>query len=363
MIGMACGNWVLRAEVAGGSGGEEKDVLRDTGEVCRNELAAYFARQHKQGYRVSKKQEALPAATLERLLGEAVLGQDAAIRAVADAIELRSLGLDLRPQRPLSFLFCGPTGVGKTELAVALSRALFEGKERLLRVDCSEYGEAHQVSRLLGAPPSYIGYGTASPLEEFLKSGGGGVLLLDEFEKGHAALHRLFLQALDAGRLTNSRGTTLDLSGLVVIATTNAGLRPTRCFGYGAAKAGEGPELRASLADLSGVYSPELLNRFDAVVAFRPLDRTMAREILRRHLVAGVQELVRTRYGVTLEVEEAVEDMVLQRGYSATFGARHLQRAFASVILRPLAMAIRSGLPAGGRLEVGCTDDGIAVSG
>jgi ATP-dependent Clp protease ATP-binding subunit ClpA len=299
---------------------------------------------------------------LEALLRASVVGQDEAIRMVVDALELRSAGLDLRANRPLSFLLCGPTGVGKTELALALTRTLYGGPERLLRIDCSEYAEAHQVARLVGAPPSYVGYGAASPLEEFLKPAGEGVLLLDEFEKAHPALHRLFLQALDAGRLTNAAGRTLDLSGLAIVATTNAGLR--RSKGYGYATPGESGSCGTGLlstADLCSVFSPELLNRFDAVIAFRALGREAAREILQRHLIPAACARVLERHGVELTIAPAVEEAVLEKGFSVAFGVRHLQRAFATLILQPVARAIGRGVSRGQRLVLVMERERIAV--
>jgi MoxR-like ATPase len=376
----------------------EADLLRATVEVCRKELAAYLASSTRRLPTPPHGDSAVPAdrvappskpsiltaggldcEALEARLRASVLGQDHAITLVCDALALRYAGLDVREERPAGvFLFCGPSGVGKTEFATTLARALFPpkrgsaGSSRLLRLDCSEYSEAHQVSRLLGSPPSYIGYDTPSPLEEFLKSceGRGGVLLLDEFEKAHPALHRLFLQAFDAGRLTTSRGRTLDLRPLIMIATTNI-VRPhqqqqQRAVGIGFQGNGHDParadsrRSRSSKPDsamptdeLRQVFSLELLNRFDEIIPFQPLSREIADRILTEHLIPAAAEMAHRRHGITFAVSRELAEQVLEEGYSPEFGARHLQRAFRRLVLREWARNITAQVgasrPEGGR--------------
>jgi ATP-dependent Clp protease ATP-binding subunit ClpA len=252
--------------------------------------------------------------------------------------------------------------VGKTEFAVTLAEFLTTRKDRLLRIDCSEYSEAHQVARLLGAPPSYLGYGAPPIIEDFARGTAHGVVLFDEFEKADAALHRLCLQAFDAGRLTTSAGKTVDLSRMVMIATANVRASDQRVpVGFHAITQADSLDKDPAppIAALGRVFAAELLNRFDRIIGFRPIGRETAYRILRERLLPAVRERVRERYGVGLAIERAVEDLVIAQGYSEEFGARHLQRALSSLVLRPLAEAA-SSLPAGcsslvvsARVEVG----------
>ena len=300
----------------------------------------------------------LPEDLAERLRAS-VIGQDEAVAAVAEAIQLWAMGLELRSHRPLGFLFCGPTGVGKTELATVLARELFRKQERLLCLDCSEFSEPHQVARLLGAPPGYVGYGTRSPLDEFLSGARGGVLLVDEFEKADEAFHRLFLQVLDAGRLGDSAGRTLDLSRLIIIATTNVGLRDQPIFGFHGGPAADPYE--ALVTALGGTFPIELLNRFDLMVRFRHLGRQTAQRIVHENLVAEADRMLAARYGLRLEVTETALAMVTDAGYSMQLGARNLHRAFNRMVLRPVAGLIRKG-GVNERLIVNVENGDITVS-
>ncbi len=272
---------------------------------------------------------------IEAALRAVIIGQDHAARAVAETLAICAAGLDLRPGHPHGvFLFTGPSGVGKTEFARCLASVLTGREGRFLRLDCSEYSEPHQVSRLIGAPPSYLGYGAPLPLEDFLREP-GGVLLFDEFEKADPALHRLCLQIFDAGRLTTSAGKVLDLSRLTVVATTN--VRSEHAHGPIGFRSDGTPA--TPMAALGHVFASELLNRFDRIVAFRPIGPDTARRILRERLLPAARERVRRLHGIDLKVEPAVEDLVIERGYSEEFGARHLQRAFSSLVLHAVAKA------------------------
>lgn len=329
-----------------------EELAENTARHCQLELASYLRRKASEP-RLPEEAKPHPATGLSERLCSAVLGQEAAIQTVSEAVDLRTLGLELRDGRPLVFLFCGPTGVGKTELAHALAKELYPTSDRLLRIDCSEYSEAHQVARLLGAPPSYVGYGNPSPLEAFLKKDNAGVLLLDEFEKGNPALHRLFLQAFDAGRLTNSSGKTLDLSRLTIIATTNAGMQTRAAVGFGIDASRDGASI--SVDRLREVFPIELLNRFDALIPFRHLSKETTRQIVAQHLIPKAATRLREAHGKTLTVTTAAQDLVITRGYSKEFGARNLQRVFESLVMKKIATHLRSG--------VGCRDVVVDVSG
>ncbi len=320
------------------------DLFRAAVRLCGNEIASSLMSGN--SLASGKGEIAASSADLESRLQAAIIGQDHAARLVSDSIRVRTAGFELRPGRPVGvFLFCGPTGVGKTEFARVLADLISGRPDRLLRIDCSEYSEPHQVARLMGAPPSYIGFDSTSALEAFLNQGRNGVLLLDEFEKANPALHRLFLQAFDAGRLTTSAGKTLDLSGLVIVATTNIWAKRRAEIGFAESALSDRPAHRTSvpLDLLRQTFPIELVNRFDEIIAFSPLDRICARRILREQIVPRLtQQLVETR-GLAMEITPEVEECVLQRGFSEELGVRNLQRAFLSLVANPLARYLHQG--------------------
>jgi ATP-dependent Clp protease ATP-binding subunit ClpA len=346
-----------RAENTGKDEVHSLDLLRATAQVCRDEVARYLSCQQPMG---ANKRPRVSEQDLVQALEESVIGQEHAIRAVVDRVTLRSLGLDLRPERPVGvFLFSGSTGVGKTELGQALARAW--AGNHLLRLDCSEFAEDHQVARLIGAPPSYVGYGQPSPIEEFLKGGPNGVILLDEFEKANPTLHRLFLQVFDAGRLTNSTGTTFDLSRIVFIATTNI-LLPKGKKAIGFTESHSDKATQPSLEPLRRVFPLELLNRFDEIIVFRPLERESVRRILRGHLVAAANAQLE-RHGVRIELTERAEAFLIEQGYSEELGARNLQRTFARLVLKAVARFLIEPNHPRGKLGVDLVADEIVIHG
>jgi ATP-dependent Clp protease ATP-binding subunit ClpC len=276
---------------------------------------------------------------LEEHLHERVVGQDEAVEAVADAVRAARAGLS-DPNRPVgSFLFLGPTGVGKTELARALAAALFGDEDRMVRFDMSEFQERHTVSRLVGAPPGYVGYEEAGQLTEAVRRTPYCLLLLDEIEKAHGDVFNTLLQLLDAGRLTDAQGRTVDFSNTVVIMTSNVGADRI----LQATAAGRDlEELRESLMQqLNQHFRPEFLNRIDEIIIFRGLDRVQLRQI-----TALLLEQTRRRLraqDVTLILTDAATDWLANRGYQPEFGARPLRRTIQREVDRKLSRMLLGG--------------------
>jgi len=270
------------------------------------------------------------------LLGERVVGQGDAVTAVAAAIRRARAGMQ-SPRRPVgSFLFLGPTGVGKTELAKALAASLFDEEEALVRLDMSEFMERNAVARLVGAPPGYVGYEEGGQLTEAVRRRPYAVLLLDEVEKAHPEVFNLLLQVLDDGRLTDSQGRTVDFRNTVVIMTSNlasgATLEHTRSGGDAAA-------LDAAIeAALARQFRPEFLNRIDEVIRFRPLAPADLQRIVRLQLAELAALLAEQQ--LVLEVDDAVVQALAEQGYEPEYGARPLRRVLRRAVENPLATAL-----------------------
>jgi len=276
---------------------------------------------------------------LEDALHARVVGQDEAVEAVAEAVRRARAGL-ADPHRPVgSFLFLGPTGVGKTELARALAQALFGDEDRLVRFDMSEFQERHTVSRLIGAPPGYVGYEEAGQLTEAVRRAPYSVLLLDEIEKAHPDVFNTLLQLLDAGRLTDAQGRTVDFSSTVVIMTSNVGADRI----LAATRTGtEVEELREPLVqDLGQRFRPEFLNRIDEIIIFSGLDRQQIRRIADL-LLEQTRRRLRAQ-DVTLDLSEEALDWLADRGYQPEFGARPLRRTIQRELDNQLARQLLGG--------------------
>jgi ATP-dependent Clp protease ATP-binding subunit ClpA len=278
---------------------------------------------------------------LEAAIGRDILGQDQAIRQVSDAVRVAKMRLGLQEGRPDgAFLLTGPTGVGKTALAISLAKALSGRDDALFRIDMSEFSDAHTAARLLGAPPGYIGYDDAPLLSRAVDSCAGGVLLLDELEKAHAQVHRIFLQILDAGRATDSSGRVLSFASITILATCNVGGEQGPAIGFGQ-ESGPG-RVGAPMAALKKAFPIELLNRFDAIVPFRSLDRTDAKRILADTIVRRGNQALKSEYGLELAFSDEALDLILEEGFSMEFGARNMQRAYRSMVSTPLSRALAS---------------------
>jgi ATP-dependent Clp protease ATP-binding subunit ClpB len=273
---------------------------------------------------------------LEEALHERVVDQTEAVEAVANAIRRSRAGLS-DPNRPIgSFLFLGPTGVGKTELARALADYLFDDERAIVRVDMSEYQERHAVSRLMGAPPGYVGYEEGGQLTEAVRRRPYSVVLLDEMEKAHADVFNILLQLLDDGRLTDGQGRTVDFRNTIVIMTSNLGSAVFSDLSLEREKQKE-----AVLEDVRGYFRPEFVNRIDEIVVFDPLGRDEISQIVDIQL-RGLQRRLAER-GLTIELTDEARAYLAHKGYEPAFGARPLKRLIQREIQDPLAMQLLGG--------------------
>ncbi len=276
---------------------------------------------------------------MEESLHSRVIGQDEAVKAVADAIRRSRAGLS-DPKRPIgSFLFLGPTGVGKTELCKSLAEFMFDTEEAMVRIDMSEFMEKHSVARLIGAPPGYVGYEEGGYLTEAVRRRPYSVILLDEIEKAHHDVFNILLQVLDDGRLTDGHGRTVDFRNTVIVMTSNLG--SARIQEYAAAGKGY-DEMKAAVLEVVGQhFRPEFINRVDEMVVFHPLDQVQLR------LIAGIQtKLLSTRlqgHGFGLTISDAALDLLGEAGFDPVYGARPLKRAIQQELENPLAQKILSG--------------------
>lgn len=280
---------------------------------------------------------------LEEKLHERVVGQDEAVRAVAAAVRRSRAGLKEKHRPIATFLFLGPTGVGKTELAKALAWAVFGDEDALIRIDMSEYMERHTVSRLIGAPPGYVGYEEGGQLTERVRRRPYSVILLDEIEKAHPEVHNILLQVFDDGRLTDGKGRTVDFSNTIIIATSNLGSEiiqrnltapPGQKLSY--------EELKEKLMEvLRRHFRPEFLNRIDEIIVFHALTKEQIKEIVKLQL-ERVRRMAKGQ-GIELEFDESLVEHLAEVGYRPEFGARELRRKIQTEVENPLAEALLSG--------------------
>jgi ATP-dependent Clp protease ATP-binding subunit ClpB len=278
---------------------------------------------------------------IEDRLHERVIGQDDAISAVANAVRRGRAGL-ADPHRPIgSFIFLGPTGVGKTELARALAQFLFDDEQAMVRLDMSEYMEKHTISRLVGAPPGYVGYEEGGQLTEAVRRRPYCVLLLDEIEKAHRDVFNVLLQLLEDGRLTDGQGRTVDFTNCVVIMTSNIGSTLIAALPHDAAPAAVGAVRDAVMDALRREFRPEFLNRVDEIIIFARLDQAQLRQIVEIQLRGLRDRLAARKLG--LNVSEAAVDSIAAEGYDPTYGARPLKRVIQRRLQDPIAMAILEG--------------------
>lgn len=272
---------------------------------------------------------------MEDNLKQRVIGQDEAIMAVSNAVRRARANLD-EENRPLgSFIFLGPTGVGKTELAKSLAWFLFDSEEAMVRIDMSEYMEKHTVSRLIGAPPGYVGFEEGGQLTETIRRRPYAVILLDEIEKAHYEVFNILLQVLDDGRLTDGQGRTVDFKNTIIIMTSNLGSNLIQ-------ELEDEEEIKKQMQEvLRTGFRPEFLNRIDEIIIFHRLDKEQIKEIVNLQLKKLIEKLAKQE--IKLEVTTPVKDMLAEEGFDQTFGARPLKRTIQRLIQNPLAMKIIEG--------------------
>jgi len=270
---------------------------------------------------------------LEERLHKRVVGQNDAVESVSRAIRRNRLGFRKR-KKPSSFIFVGPTGVGKTELVKSLSAELFGSEEALIRLDMSEYMEKHTVSKLIGAPPGYVGYDQGGQLTERVRRKPYSVILLDEIEKAHGDVFNMLLQILEDGRLTDSQGRTVSFENTVIIMTSNAGTG-LKSAGIGFEKRGDRAEEEKVNDALRKIFRPEFLNRIDEIIVFSKLTEEQLKKIL--ELMLREVEMEIREKGIELEVSQSVRDFLIEKGYNDKYGARPLRRAVQKYIEDELA--------------------------
>ncbi|MCM1982639.1 ATP-dependent chaperone ClpB [Lyngbya confervoides] len=293
---------------------------------------------------------------LETHLHQQVIGQQEAVSAVSAAIRRARAGMK-DPARPIgSFLFMGPTGVGKTELARALAKLLFDSEDALVRIDMSEYMEKHNVARLVGAPPGYVGYEEGGQLTEVIRRKPYSVVLLDEVEKAHADVFNVLLQVLDDGRVTDSQGRLVDFRNTVIVMTSNIGSDHILDV---AADESRYDEMRDRvLKALRSHFKPEFLNRVDDLILFHPLQRSQLRDIVTIQLKRVARLLADQKIGI--QFSEAALDHIVEAGYDPVYGARPLKRAIQREVENPLAIKIlEDAFQEGDTIQVACTDHGL----
>lgn len=272
---------------------------------------------------------------MESALHQRVVGQDEAVKAIADAIRRSRAGLS-DPNRPNgSFLFLGPTGVGKTELTKALAEFLFDTQEAMVRIDMSEFMEKHSVARLIGAPPGYVGYEEGGYLTEAVRRKPYSVVLLDEIEKAHSDVFNVLLQVLEDGRLTDGQGRTVDFRNTVIVLTSNLGSQLIQEM----AGQDDYEAMKAAVLEIVGNhFRPEFVNRIDEIVVFHPLSKNQIRAITDIQLEALQERL--SQNDMKLVLSEEMRNTLAESGFDPVYGARPLKRAIQQTLENPLAQAI-----------------------
>ena len=362
----------LRDRIAGTESGATTEATEADAVLDVADIAEILARATGIPAAQISQDDRVRLAELENRLHERVVGQDDAVTAIARAVRRSRTGMS-DPRRPIgSFLFLGPTGVGKTELAKSLAAALFGDEKSVVRFDMSEFGERHTVSRLVGAPPGYVGYDEAGQLTERVRRNPYSIVLLDEIEKAHPDVFNLLLQVLDDGRLTDGQGRTVDFRNTVVIMTSNLGSEflasrsgamgfvahsDERANGFGSEK-----ELRDRvMGRLREAMRPEFLNRIDEIVLFRRLDRSQLREIVQLMLDGTRSRLA--AQGIRLDVDDAAVDWLAEHGYEPEYGARPLRRLVQRELEDRIAeLLVRSELADGDGVRVGVLDGELTVT-
>ena len=285
---------------------------------------------------------------LESVLHQRVIGQEEAVKAVARAVKRGRVGLK-DPKRPIgSFLFLGPTGVGKTELSKALAEAMFGNEESMIRVDMSEYMEKHSVSKMIGSPPGYVGHEEGGQLSDQVRTHPYSVLLFDEIEKAHPDVFNILLQVLDDGHITDSKGRKIDFSNTVIIMTSNAGAKAIiepKKLGFAAKDdpAGDYKRMKQNVMDeVKQIFRPEFLNRIDEIIVFHALEKTHMKKIVTL-MCRDFTKRIEDQMEIRLTLRESAKALIAEKGTDAKYGARPLRRALQTELEDKLAEAILNG--------------------
>ena len=330
--------------------------------VGENEVADVVAGWTKIPVKKLAQEESERLKNLEGILHERVVGQEEAVTAVSKDIRRGRIGLK-DPKRPIgSFLFLGPTGVGKTELSKALAEAMFGTESALIRVDMSEYMEKHSVSKMIGSPPGYVGYEEGGQLSEKVRRNPYSVILFDEIEKAHPDVFNILLQVLDDGHITDAQGRKIDFKNTIIIMTSNAGaeniIAPKR-LGFGVAtdaKADHEFMKGRVMEEVKRLFKPEFLNRIDEIIVFHQLTKEHMKGIA-DIMLRGIEKRSKEQLGITLTVNEAAKDLLIDKGYDDKYGARPLRRTIQSLLEDKMAEEILDGkLKKGVNVEVGCEE-------
>lgn len=325
---------------------KDKDTRKQV--VDEGEIADVVSSWTKIPVRKLEEGESQRLKNLESILHERVIGQEEAVTAVAKAIRRGRVGLK-DPKRPIgSFLFLGPTGVGKTELSKALAEAMFGTENALIRVDMSEYMEKHRVSKMIGSPPGYVGYDEGGQLSEKVRRNPYSVILFDEIEKAHPDVFNILLQVLDDGHITDAQGRKIDFKNTVIIMTSNAGaesiISPKR-LGFGAV-ADEKADYKVMkdrvMEEVKHIFKPEFINRIDEIIVFHPLNKGHMKDIV-TIMLKEIMKRTKEQMNITLSVDEAAKEFLINKGYDEKYGARPLRRTIQSCLEDRLAEEILDG--------------------
>ena len=346
----------------------QKDKTSKTLVVDEGEIADVISAWTKIPVKKLEEGESERLRNLENILHERVIGQEEAVTAVAKAIRRGRVGLK-DPKRPIgSFLFLGPTGVGKTELSKALSESMFGTENALIRVDMSEYMEKHSVSKIIGSPPGYVGYDEGGQLSEKVRRNPYSVILFDEIEKAHPDVFNILLQVLDDGHITDAQGRKIDFKNTIIIMTSNAGaqniISPKR-LGFGAA-ADEKADYKIMkdrvMEEVKRLFKPEFINRIDEIIVFHPLNKVHMKDIV-TIMVKDIMKRTSEQMNITLEIEEDAKEYLINKGYDEKYGARPLRRTIQNSLEDKLAEEILSGtVKNGDKVVVTAAEDGLKFS-
>jgi len=348
----------------------EKDKQNRKLEVNENDIAEVVAVWTRIPVQKLTEEDNQRLKNLESVLHERVVGQEEAVGAVARAIRRGRVGLK-DPKRPIgSFLFLGPTGVGKTELCKALAEAMFGTEQALIRVDMSEYMEKHSVSRIVGSPPGYVGYEEGGQLSEKVRRNPYSVILFDEIEKAHPDVFNILLQVLDDGHITDSKGRRVDFKNTILIMTSNAGasrIVAPKTLGFSVKKSDEADyaQMKTGVMDeVRRLFKPEFLNRIDETIVFHQLNRENMKEIV-EILLKGIRKQTESQMELKLQFTDKAREYLIDKGYDPKYGARPLKRAIQNELEDKLAEAVLDGTVREGTVvQVDAPDEkGLTFSG